>query len=142
MWDIPTTEVNGNVGRIRPPDLQLGQCSSMETSQTLSGRIRTLREQRGLTQAAAAVEIGISRAHLTKIETGRDAPGRATLMAIAAYFGVTLDWLTEGVGEKLPAKALNTNEAALLAAFRRMPDSEAEAFLRYALIRTDGAKDA
>lgn len=63
-------------------------------------------------------------------------------MAIAAYFNVSLDWLTEGRGEKLPAKALNENEAALLDAFRRMPDSEAVAFLQYALVRTQGAQDA
>lgn len=114
----------------------------MSDTNTLSRRVRTLREQSGLTQAAAAAEIGISRAHLTKIETGRDAPGRATLMAIAAYFDVSLDWLTEGHGEKLPAQAINEHEAALLDAYRRLPDDEARAFLQYALVRTKGAKDA
>ncbi|WP_264786266.1 helix-turn-helix domain-containing protein [Gluconobacter cerinus] len=141
MWDIPTIGVNRNVGKSRPRNPLFGQNPSMKTS-NLQSRLRTLREQKGLTQAAAAVEIGISRAHLTKIETGADAPGRATLVAIANYFDVSLDWLTSGNGNMKPARALNAGEAALLDAYRRMPETEATAFLQYALIRTQGANDA
>lgn len=131
-----------NVRRSRPNSSPCVQSNHMENENTLSRRVRTLREQKGLTQAVAAEEIGISRAHLTKIETGRDAPGRATLMAIATYFNVSLDWLTEGRGQKLPAAALNEHEAALLDAYRRLPEDEATALLQYTLIRTKGARDA
>lgn len=114
----------------------------MTPKQTISQRIRTLREQGGLTQAALAAEIGISRAHITKIETGGDVPGRATLMAIASFFDVSLDWLTDGKGEKKPARALNEKEAILLDAFRRIPEDESDALLNFILKRTTGARDA
>jgi transcriptional regulator with XRE-family HTH domain len=43
-----------------------------------------------------AEAVGITRAHLAKIETGGDAPGRATLSAFASYFGVSMDYLETG----------------------------------------------
>jgi len=114
----------------------------MNAANSLSLRIRTLREQKNLTQAALAAEIGISRAHLTKIERGSDAPGRETLVAIANYFNASLDWLTTGYGELTPSKALNEDEAILLDAYRRIPKDEAKVLLKLILARTAGARDA
>jgi transcriptional regulator with XRE-family HTH domain len=60
---------------------------------TLGNLIRAWRRKQNVSQAEAAEAIGISRAHLANIETGRDHPGRATLMAIAAYYRASLDEL-------------------------------------------------
>ncbi len=51
--------------------------------------VRGLRQKE--TQAVAAEGIGISRTHLSNIETGKHAPGRATLLAIAAYYKASVD---------------------------------------------------
>jgi transcriptional regulator with XRE-family HTH domain len=40
--------------------------------------------------------VGISRSHVTKIENDGDHPGRATLLALATYFGVSMDYLETG----------------------------------------------
>lgn len=103
---------------------------------TLGERIRLLRQEAKLTQAVVADQIGISRSHLARIETGRDVPGRETLLAVGQIFGVSLDWLANGHGDPRPAMALNEKEALLLFAFRRMPDDVADTHLRLMLQQT------
>jgi transcriptional regulator with XRE-family HTH domain len=133
----PHSTVKRFVGITRPAIFAVVQTPDMSVGQ----RIRTLREQSGLTQAALSAEIGVSRSHLTKIETGRDPPGRDTLMAIATHFDVSLDWLAKGIGDQRPARALNEAEALLLHAFRRLPAPEAELHLQLMLkrVRKDDA---
>jgi transcriptional regulator with XRE-family HTH domain len=53
--------------------------------------VRTLRRNRGLTQAELAAELGISRSHLSKVENGADAAGRQMLEAMAVFFQVSVD---------------------------------------------------
>lgn len=65
----------------------------------LGQRIRDLRLARGLTQMELAVEVGISRAHVTKIEIGERPPGRDALHAIATFFGVSMDFLQSGIAQ-------------------------------------------
>lgn len=113
----------------------------MSEAKTVADRIRTLREQGGLTQVELGVELGVSRGHLAMIETGRDLPGRELMMAIAVHFDVSLDWLSRGQGDMRPAKAMNEKEALLLYAYRHMAKDEAEAHLEYMLKRAR-SKDA
>lgn len=96
----------------------------MTANQSIGQRIRTLREQAKVTQSALAAELGVSRSHLTKIELDQDKPGREIILAAAAHFGVSLDWLAEGKGDPRPARATNEQEAMLLFAFRNMPEDE------------------
>ncbi|MFT8785433.1 helix-turn-helix domain-containing protein [Gluconobacter oxydans] len=112
----------------------------MNKQNTPGARMRTLREQKGMTQAALAVEFGISRSHLSKIENGGDMPGRETLIAASTFFEVSLDWLANGSGDQRPAQALTEKEALLLFTFRRMPSDDADAFLHLMLKNTE--KDA
>ena len=56
-------------------------------------RLRSLRSATGKTQAEVADAVGISRAHLAKLETGGDAPGRDSLVALSDYYGVPIDYL-------------------------------------------------
>ena len=86
-----------------------------------------------MTQAALAVELGISRSHLTKIEKGDDMPGRETLIAVSTFFEVSLDWLAHGSGSAQPAHAQSEREALLLFAFRQLPENEADMFLHLML---------
>lgn len=62
----------------------------------LGERVLALRLERGLTQVELATEAGVTRAHVAKIETGGDAPGRETLQALSVFFGVSMDYLQTG----------------------------------------------
>lgn len=62
----------------------------------LGQRVRDLRLAKGVTQVELAVEIGVSRAHIAKIETGSHPPGREALAALARFFGVTMEFLQSG----------------------------------------------
>ena len=116
------------------------QTPGMEHS--LANRLRTLRRQRNLTQIAVADAIGITRSHLSKIESGGDNPGRETLVALANFFEVSLDWLSNAPGDDRPARAVNDDEAILLFAYRQLPPAEAKAHLRLLLARIRGEQDS
>lgn len=107
----------------------------MSDISSLAARVRTLREQERLTQVALSAEIGVSRSHIAKIETGGDLPGREILAAIATRFRVSLDWLASGTGDMRPAQATTEKEALLLFAYRQLPPEEAELHLSLMLRR-------
>ncbi|WP_250698170.1 helix-turn-helix domain-containing protein [Acetobacter pasteurianus] len=102
-----------------------------------------MRKERKITQVEAAVAIGTSRSHLTKIETGADLPGRELLMAAAEFYGVSLDWLTSGdkPSDYRKAVAENENEALLLYAFRKLPEKEASPLLTMLLSRVNNSNE-
>lgn len=84
-----------------------------------------------------AVAVETSRTNLSKIESGEYHPGRDLLMALAAFYDVSLDWLASGQGPMQPGKAaaLNEEEALLLYAFRALPQGEAKPLLQMLLSR-------
>lgn len=57
----------------------------------VTNRIRTQREQSGLTQAELARRIGVTRQTLIAIEQGRYSPTLELAFQIARTFGVGLD---------------------------------------------------
>jgi transcriptional regulator with XRE-family HTH domain len=61
---------------------------------TLGQKLAALRKADGITQADAAAAVGIARSTLASIESGKDNPGRDTLVALATYYKVSLDYLT------------------------------------------------
>jgi transcriptional regulator with XRE-family HTH domain len=99
--------------------------------------LRRLRKQRKLNQIDVAVAVGIDRSYLSKLETAYDNPGRDVLMALAAYYEVSLDWLATGQGDaKGPgALAQTPDEALLLYAWRALPESESKPLLQMLLSR-------
>lgn len=64
-------------------------------SLALANRIRSLREQAGLSQKELADKLGISRVAVTKYESGESTPARR-LKVIADIFGVSVDYLLRG----------------------------------------------
>ena len=135
--------VKGYVAWSGPGKLPGWQLASMSERSHIGQRIRTLREQGGLTQADLGAAIGTSRTHLTNIEGGKGNPGRELLVAIATHFGVSLDWLSEGSGEPRPTRTLDETEILLVQAFRRLPRDEREAHLNLMLKRLEHrGKDA
>ena len=57
-----------------------------------SERIRILRKEAKLTQAQAARNVGLSPRGYQDLELGAT-PRGATLLAIADFYGVSIDWL-------------------------------------------------
>ena len=55
-------------------------------------RIRTLRGERHLTQADVAAQVGLSARGYQDLELGAT-PRGDTLLAIAEFYGVSMDWL-------------------------------------------------
>lgn len=56
-------------------------------------RLREMRKKAGLTQEAAAKEIGISFRSYRRCESGECEPGFYSVVKIAEYFQVSLDYL-------------------------------------------------
>ena len=55
--------------------------------------LRTLRKARGLTQIALQMETGIEQALLSKFESGVRIPPTETLLLLADYYGVSIDYI-------------------------------------------------
>ncbi len=62
----------------------------------LNEKIQELRKQKGLTQEQLAEVLIVSRAAVSKWESGRGYPNIDSLKAIANFFGVTIDELLSG----------------------------------------------
>lgn len=57
----------------------------------MDNRVRELRQAHGLTQAALAAAMGVSRNTINSIETGRYTPSLPLAMALARYFDRTVE---------------------------------------------------
>jgi len=65
---------------------------------TISGRIVLLRQRLGLSQRAFGERIDRTAAYVNRIENGKTAVTPAILQSISDTFGVSIDWLQDGVG--------------------------------------------
>ena len=61
-------------------------------------RLRKLREQKGLTRHEAAQQLGIVYSYYAKLESGERRGSDEMLDKIAAFYGVTREWLETGMG--------------------------------------------
>jgi transcriptional regulator with XRE-family HTH domain len=61
----------------------------------LHEKIKTFRTQKGLSQAEFAEKIGLSRGHITRLETGKFNPSTDVLKKIAVLFDVSADYLLD-----------------------------------------------
>ena len=59
-------------------------------------KLQQLRKQAGLTQEELAQQLFVSRTAISKWESGRGLPNIDSLMAIAKFFGITVDQLLSG----------------------------------------------
>ncbi|MFI9202000.1 helix-turn-helix domain-containing protein [Streptomyces sp. NPDC053048] len=62
-------------------------------------QLRALRRRSGLTLEAAAARVGLSPAHLSRLETGRRTPSLPMLLALARMYGTTVSDLLGEVPE-------------------------------------------
>ncbi|MET7760961.1 XRE family transcriptional regulator [Streptomyces sp. NPDC005336] len=82
---------------------------------TVAPRLRDLRRRSSLTLEAAAQRVGLSPAHLSRLETGRRQPSLPMLLTLARTYGTTVsDLLGEVAPERDPiirARRMEASEA-------------------------------
>ncbi len=59
----------------------------------MNTRLKELRRKRGLTQIALQMETGIEQALLSKFENGSRIPPTDTLMRLADFYDVSMDYI-------------------------------------------------
>jgi transcriptional regulator with XRE-family HTH domain len=64
-----------------------------ESLPAVAPRLRELRRESGLTLEAAAARVGLSPAHLSRLETGHRQPSLPMLLALARAYGTTVSQL-------------------------------------------------
>lgn len=69
---------------------------------TVNERIKELRLMQGLTMEQFGERIGIKRASVSLIESGKNNPSDQTIMLICREFGYNEEWLRDGIEPKKP----------------------------------------
>lgn len=59
----------------------------------MQNRLRQLRKNKGITQVAMQMQTGIEQALLSKFETGERTPPTETLVVLADFFDVSIDYI-------------------------------------------------
>ena len=72
---------------------------------SFSLRIKELREERGLSQAKLAKELGVGTGSVGMWESTQEIPPVKKLLVIADYFGVSLDYLVGRSDVRTPSAA-------------------------------------
>lgn len=90
----------------------------------VGGRIRVLRDNKGLSDIELAVILGVTRNAVTQWETGRAMPKPQKLPAIAEALDTTVEWLLVGDDAAEMARAQTTAELEMLRTFRAVPDDQ------------------
>lgn len=59
----------------------------------MKNNLRVLRKEKGYTQLAVQMKTGIEQALLSKYETGDRVPPTETLLQLAEFYGVSIDYI-------------------------------------------------
>lgn len=80
--------------------------------------LKELRKEKGLTQSKLAEKLGLSRSTIAMYETEGSEPDLATLLSIAKFFNVSIDYL---VGSNTPIAMSNVAPSNLTTSFIKVP---------------------
>lgn len=97
-------------------------------------RLRTLREERGLSQQKLAACIGTTQQNIHRYENGHNEPDIATLMQLADFFQTSIDYLVghTDIRRKMEAVTsfdLNTEEAEMVDKYRKLRPTARQSIL-------------
>ena len=65
----------------------------MSLGDSMKTNLKALRQSRGLTQIAVQMKTGIEQALLSKFENGERVPPTETLMRLAEFYDVSIDYI-------------------------------------------------
>lgn len=112
--------------------------------ESIGKRILMIRSAAHLNQRDFAASIGISGGSVSMLETGTNNPSEQTIKLICREFGVSYDWLTEGIGPmyvpqsdsdiELITRAMegkNENKKQLIRIMAEMPDELLDKMMEY-----------
>ncbi len=105
--------------------MNVGLDSSIFLSMTLNERLKALRTAKGIGQAEVAAIADVAIPTVSEWESGKKNPKRENLVKLAEYYGVTLDYIVQGI----EVKELSKNEERLIELYRRAPDTLKNAVL-------------
>ena len=77
--------------------------SIMSEGEAFAGRLKELREGKGLTQPQLAERAGMTKAGIADLEQGRRKPSWETVLALAKALGVSCEEFTKAPAEREPA---------------------------------------
>lgn len=81
---------------------------------TINERIKEIRRSSSLSQTAFADRLGVTRGVITNIEGGLTTPKDSFVNLICREFGVSVAWLTDGIGEMYVRRSANEELAILV----------------------------
>lgn len=99
--------------------------------QTINDRINIFMDEYDVSISDMARKIGVSKPAISMICSGQHNPSKQTINLISQYYGVSLAWLTTGIGEMKSVKS-KTDEISKITATLF---SESEDSFRYRFIK-------
>ena len=97
-------------------------------------RIKELRKKMGISQTELGIILGVTRSTICLYEQGKRQPDNTTLVKLADFFGVTVDYLLgRDCGEQKPNEpiALSKEEKKLIHLITQLTDEETETLSKF-----------
>ena len=104
---------------------------------TENERVKSLRKELGLTLEKFGERIGVKKASISAIETGRRDLTDHMFKSICREFNVSPDWLRDGSGEMFPTMSRNESIALFVEELMREEDNSFKVRLINILSRLD-----
>lgn len=87
-------------------------------------RIKELRKEKNISQSKLAEEINLSNGAIGNYEQGLREPDISTLIALADYFGVSIDYLVEHSPAGSSDNPFTADELELISEYRKLDSSD------------------
>ena len=96
-------------------------------------RLKELREQQRLNQEGLALKINVSQSTISAYEIGERTPDLETLITIAKFFNISLDYLVglSNVKQMIQSSDLSEDELDHLHTYRQLSDMDREKVKAY-----------
>jgi transcriptional regulator with XRE-family HTH domain len=98
--------------------------------------LKKYREEKGITQIRLSIEAGVSQETISAYENGKAFPSAETLIKMADFLGVSIDFLLDRSDNPL----VNTNKdinSEMMDIYNKLDKVQKEDVLRYAKIRKE-----
>lgn len=98
--------------------------------------LKKYREEKGITQIRLSIEAGVSQETISAYENGKAFPSAETLIKMADFLGVSIDFLLDRADNPL----VNTNKdinSEMMDIYNKLDKVQKEDVLRYAKIRKE-----
>jgi transcriptional regulator with XRE-family HTH domain len=98
--------------------------------------LKKYREEKGITQIRLSIEAGVSQETISAYENGKAFPSAETLIKMADFLGVSIDFLLDRTDNPL----VNTNKdinSEMMDIYNKLDKVQKEDVLRYAKIRKE-----